>query len=320
MVSPVTVYLLKRLAMTLIAVVLVMTFLAILVHLIPGDPVRTILGPRANPELVAQVRHQMELDRPVPRQVFDFVVNAFQGDLGTDFLSQLSVSTLVLKALPHTLILAVVSLLLAVVVGVPLGVYSATHPNSFSDRLAALVAVSLITIPPYVGGLLLLLLFSVKLQWLPAIGAGNESHPVDYARHLILPAVALAVTWIGYIARLVRASMLEVLGSNYIRTAEALGLRRRLINYRYALRNAIIPTIAVLGVGLGNLIGGAIFVEVIFARTGLGTLTYDSIQSRNYPIVRGAVLVVAVLFVLANLVADLSYRLLDPRIRDEAAR
>jgi peptide/nickel transport system permease protein len=320
MVSPVTVYLLKRLAMTLIAVVLVMTFLAILVHLIPGDPVRTILGPRANPELVAQVRHQMELDRPVPRQVFDFVVNAFQGDLGTDFLSQLSVSTLVLKALPHTLILAVVSLLLAVVVGVPLGVYSATHPNSFSDRLAALVAVSLITIPPYVGGLLLLLLFSVKLQWLPAIGAGNESHPVDYARHLILPAVALAVTWIGYIARLVRASMLEVLGSNYIRTAEALGLRRRLINYRYALRNAIIPTIAVLGVGLGNLIGGAIFVEVIFARTGLGTLIYDSIQSRNYPIVRGGVLVVAVLFVLANLLADLSYRFLDPRIRDEAAR
>lgn len=301
--------------MTLVAVVLVMTFLAVLVHLIPGDPVRTILGPRANPELVAQVRHQMELDRPVPRQVFDFVVNAFQGDLGTDFLSQLSVSTLVMKALPHTLILAVVSLLLAVVVGVPLGVYSATHPNSLSDRLAALVAVSLITIPPYVGGLLLLLLFSVKLQWLPAIGAGNESNPVDYARHLVLPAVALAVTWIGYIARLVRASMLEVLGSNYIRTAEALGLRRRLINYRYALRNAIIPTVAVLGVGLGNLIGGAIFVEVIFARPGLGTLIFNAIEVRNYPIVRGGVLVIALLFMLANLAADLSYRLFDPRIR-----
>jgi peptide/nickel transport system permease protein len=311
----VTVYLLKRLAMTLVAVVLVMAFLAVLVHLIPGDPVRTILGPRANPELVAQVRHQMELDRSVPRQVFDFVVNAFQGDLGTDFVSQLSVSTLVLKALPHTLVLAVSSLLLAVVVGVPLGVYSATHPNTLSDRLAALVAVSLITIPPYVGGLLLLLLFSVKLQWLPAIGAGNGSDPVDYGRHLILPAVALAVTWIGYIARLVRASMLEVLGSNYIRTAEALGLRRRLINYRYALRNAIIPTIAVLGVGLGNLIGGAIFVEVIFARPGLGTLIFNAIEVRNYPIVRGGVLVIALLFMLANLAADLSYRLFDPRIR-----
>ena len=155
---------------------------------------------------------------------------------------------------------------------------------------------------------------------LPAIGAGDLSDPLDYLRHLILPAVALAVTWIGYLARLVRASMLEVLNANYIRTAHAFGIGERMIFYRYALKNAIIPTIAVLGVGLGSLMGGAIFVEVIFARTGLGTLTYDAIQSRNYPIVRGGVLVVAVLFVLANLVADLSYRFLDPRIRDEAAR
>jgi peptide/nickel transport system permease protein len=132
--------------------------------------------------------------------------------------------------------------------------------------------------------------------------------------------VALAITWIGYLARLVRASMLEVLNANYIRTAQAFGLKERMIFYRYGLKNAIIPTIAVLGVGLGSLMGNAIFVEVIFARTGLGTLIYDSIQSRNYPIVRGGVLVVAILFVLANLLADLSYRFLDPRIRDEGGR
>jgi peptide/nickel transport system permease protein len=178
----------------------------------------------------------------------------------------------------------------------------------------------MITIPPYVAGLFLLLLFAVRFPIFPAIGSGDISHPIDYAKHLVLPAVALAVTWIGYLARLVRASMLEVLNSSYIRTAEAFGLRERLIFYRYALKNAIIPTIAVLGVGLGSLMGGAIFVEVIFARNGLGTLIYDAIESRNYPIVRGGVLVVAILFVLANLIADLSYRMLDPRIRDELNR
>jgi peptide/nickel transport system permease protein len=157
----------------------------------------------------------------------------------------------------------------------------------------------------------------VQLDWLPAIGAGSFSDPVDYVKHLILPATALAVTWIGYLGRLVRTSMLEVLGSNYIRTAHAFGLRERLIFYKYGLKNAIIPTVAVLGVGLGNLLGGAVFVEVIFSRPGLGSLIVDAISNRNFPIVRGAVLLVVVLVVTVNLIADLSYRLLDPRIRVE---
>jgi peptide/nickel transport system permease protein len=313
-------YLLKRLAMTALVVLVVMVFMASLVHLIPGDPVTTILGPRADAELEKTVRHDMQLDLSVPHQVWNFVTGALQGNLGVDFTSNEQVTTLVFAALPHTIILAFASLLLAVLIGVPMGVYAATHPNTLLDRITGVFAVSLITIPPYVAGLFLLLLFAVHFPILPAIGAGELSDPLDYLRHLILPAVALAVTWIGYLARLVRASMLEVLNANYIRTAQAFGINERMIFYRYALKNAIIPTIAVLGVGLGSLMGGAIFVEVIFARTGLGTLTYDAIQSRNYPIVRGAVLVVAVLFVLANLVADLSYRFLDPRIRDEAAR
>ena len=312
-------YLLKRLAMTALVILVVMVFMASLVHLIPGDPVTTILGPRADPELSKIVRHDMQLDLSVPHQVWNFVTGAVQGKLGVDFTSNEQVTTLVFSALPHTVILAFASLLLAVLVGVPLGVYAATHPNTVTDRVTGVVAVSCITIPPYVAGLFLLLLFSVRFHVLPAIGTGSLSHPLDYLRHLILPCVALAITWIGYLARLVRASMLEVLNTNYIRTAEAFGLRERMIFYRYALKNAIIPTIAVLGVGLGTLMGGAIFVEVIFARTGLGTLIYDAILARNYPIVRGGVLVVAILFVLANLLADLSYRVLDPRIGDEAA-
>ncbi len=303
--------------MTALVVLVVMTFLAALVHLIPGDPVKTILGPRADPELSKIVRHDMQLDLSVPRQIWNFVTGAVQGDLGVDFVSDEKVTRLVFNALPHTIVLAVASLLLAMLLGVPLGVYAATHPNTWTDRISGLLAVSCITIPPYVAGLFLVLLFAVRFHALPAIGTGDFSHPLDYLRHLVLPAVALGITWVGYFARLVRASMLEVLNTNYIRTATAFGLHERAIFYRYALRNAIIPTIAVLGVGLGNLMGYAIFVEVIFARPGLGTLIYDSIESRNYPIVRGGVLVVAILFVLANLLADLSYRFLDPRIRVE---
>lgn len=310
-------YLMKRLWMTLVVVVLLMTFLAVIVHVIPGDPVKTILGPRASEELAQTVRTEMGLDDPVPVQVWHFVANAFQGDLGRDFVSQLPVTTLIGEQLPHTIVLAVSSLGLAVLLGVPLGVYAATRPNSWGDRLTGLVSICLITVPAYVAGLFLLVVFAVQLNVLPAIGAGRFADPVDYLKHLALPSVALAVTWIGYFARLVRTSMLEVLNANYIRTAHAFGIRERVIFYRYALKNAIIPTIAVLGVGLGSLMGGAVFVEIIFARPGLGTLVVDSIANRNFPIVRGSVLVIALLFVLANLIADLSYRFLDPRIRVE---
>ena len=308
-------YLFRRLIMTVLVIVLVMTFLGALVHIIPGDPVTLMLGPRATPELIAQVRSQMELDKPVYAQVGNFMVNAAQGDLGVDFVTDTSVMNLVMQALPPTLALAALSLILAAVFGIPLGILSATRPNSLLDRVTAVFSVSMITIPPYVAGLLLLVIFAVRLNALPSIGSGDISDPVDYFLHLILPVTALAITWIGYIARLVRSSMLEVLNADYIRTARAYGLSDRRVAYKYALRNAIIPTIAVLGVAFGSLIGVAIFVEVIFARAGLGMLVFDAIQARNYPLVRGGVLAIAILFVLANLVADLTYQIVDPRIR-----
>lgn len=313
-------YLLKRLGLSLLVVLLAMLLLASLVHFIPGDPVQAILGPRATESLSVKVRAEMGLDKPISRQLFDFVVNAVQGDLGQDFVSNLPVSQLIGQVLPHTILLAAASLGLAVLLGVPLGVYSATRPNTWLDQLTGLLSVSFITLPSYVAGLFLLLLFAVQLNWLPAIGVGELSNPLDYLSHLILPAVALAVTWIGYLARLVRASVLEVMNANYIRTAFAYGLWERTIFYKYALKNALIPTVAILGVGLGNLLGGAIFIEVIFTRPGLGRLIYEAISDRNYPIVRGGVLVAALLFVLANLLADLSYHYLDPRIQLEDNR
>jgi peptide/nickel transport system permease protein len=313
----VTAYVLKRLGMAVIVVFLLMVFLGVIVHLIPGDPVRTILGPRASEDLAQTVREEMGLDDPVPVQVYDFMKSAVQGDLGSDFVSHLSVTTLIGEVLPHTLILAAAALGLAALIGIPLGIFASTRPNSMGDRMAGIISISLITVPAYVAGLFLLLIFSVELGWLPAIGTGDFSDPVDYLKHLALPAIALALTWIGYLARLMRTSMFEVLNQNYIRTAQAFGLRDRRIYYKYALKNAIIPTVAVLGVGLGTLMGGAVFVEIIFNRAGLGTLIRDSIENRNFPIVRGSVLVIAVLFVVANLLADLSYRLLDPRVRAE---
>jgi peptide/nickel transport system permease protein len=310
-------YLLKRLGMTVAVVLLVMVFLAGIVHLIPGDPVENILGPRATERQIALVRAEMRLDDPIHVQVASFMWNAVQGDLGRDFATNRPVTSLLRNVLPHTLVLAFASLGVAFLLGIPLGVLAATKPDSLLDRTTSLLSVSFITMPSYVTGLFLLLAFPIALGVLPATGAGSLSEPTNYLRHLVLPVAALAITWVGYFSRIVRASMLEVVGSNYVRVARAYGLREGRIHYRYALKNAIIPSVAILGVALGNLMGGAVFIELIFNRPGLGKIAIDAIRQNNFPILRGAILFIALLFVFANLLADLSYRFIDPRIRVE---
>jgi peptide/nickel transport system permease protein len=308
-------YLGRRVITAFIVVLIVMAFLASLDRLIPGNPVTYVFGPHANPALIKQVRHQMGLDVSVPQQIYQYIVNAFQGNLGINFVTNQSVASLVMENLQYTLVLAVSGLALAVLVGVPLGVLAATKPGGLVDRAVGIVSISFITLPPFVVGLLLILIFAVHLHMFPVIGAGAPGQPVDDIKHLVLPAVALALGWIGYISRLVRSNMLEVLTSNYVRTAHALGIRRRKVFFQYALKNAAAPVVAILGVGLGTLLGGAIFIEVIFDRPGLGTLAYDAIASRNFPIVQGTSLVIAVLVIVANLLADVTYRLLDTRIQ-----
>ena len=310
-----SVYITKRLLMTLLVLLLVAIFLSLLVHIVPGDPASTILGPRATPALIRQMRAAMDLDKPFYVQIGRFVWNILHGSLGTDAVTGAPITKLVGSALPHTMILAVSSLLLSVLIGIPIGVFSATHPNSALDRILAIISISFTTIPSYVAGLFLLLLFAVELHSLPAMGLGRNGDLWDYVRHLILPSIALAITWIGYLGRLVRTSLLEVLNETYVRASRAAGLSESLVRYKYALKNALIPTVAVLGVGLGSLMGGAVFIEIIFTRPGMGLLIYNAIQVRNYPLVRAGVLVVAVLFVLANFIADLVYTYLDPRIQ-----
>jgi len=311
-------YLAKRIGLVASVLLVLLVFLSVLIHLVPGDPARIIMGPLASDAFAATVRQEMGLDKPIPLQVLDFVTRAAHGDLGLDFVSRRSVASMIGAVLPHTVVLALAGLAIAVLIGLPLGVIAAVHPNSLVDRLIASVSIVLITLPPYVAGLILLLVFSVELSWFPALGAGDFDHPIDYLARLALPATALAFGWIGYIARLTRASMLEVLHMNYIRTAHAFGIPQTRIHYGYALRVAVIPVVALLGTGLGHLLGGAIFVEVIFSRPGLGSLFYDAIATRNFPVIRGSAIVVATIFVVTNLITDLCYRLLDPRIRVEA--
>jgi peptide/nickel transport system permease protein len=313
-------YLVKRLLMTILVLVLVTVYLTLLIHIVPGDPAKALLGPRSNPDLIAKIRAAMDLDKPVLEQLGLALWRLARLDMGTDIFTGRSIQDLVGAALPHTLILAWTSLSLAALIGIPLGVFSSTNPGSWLDRITAVISISFITVPSYVGGLFLLLLFAVQLRMMPAIGLGREGDLADYVKHLILPAVALAITWVGYLARLVRASMLEVLNQTYVRAAMAAGISRRKIFYKYALKNAIIPTVAVLGIGVGNLMAGAVFVELIFTRPGMGTLIYNAIQARNYPVVRAGVLVVAILFVAANLLADVLYTYLDPRIQLGKAR
>lgn len=309
------IYLIKRLFMTFLVLVLITIYLTLIVYIVPGDLAKSLLGPRANPDLIAKIRAEMNLDKPVLQQMGLALWDMIRLDMGKDIFSGRPISEFISAALPHTLILAWTSLSLAVLIGIPLGVFSATNPDSWLDRFTAIISISFITIPSYVGGLFLLLIFAVRIKTMPAIGLGEAGDIVDYIRHLILPASALAITWVGYLARLLRASLLEVLNKTYIRAEMATGIKRKLIYYRYALKNAIIPTIAVLGIGIGNLMAGAVFVELIFTRPGMGTLIYNAIQARNFPVVRAGVLVVAFLFVVANLLADILYTYLDPRIQ-----
>ncbi|TSD84769.1 ABC transporter permease [Mycobacterium sp. KBS0706] len=308
-------YALQRLGLALLICVLALTILFCAVYVIPGDPASIALGPRASDAMKAALRARMGLDQPLVLQVLYFFGNTLRGDLGVDVMSNRSVATIVMEALPHTLALALAGLGWAVVLGIPLGCLSAVRRGTLVDRLVGVVSVATISMPSFVVAIYGLLIFAVALQWLPAIGAGNAGDPGDQLLHLILPAFAVGLGWVGYLARLVRASMLEVMGENHIRTARAFGLRERTIVYRYALRIAILPTVTLIGIGIGSLLSSAVFAEVVFNRPGIGSLVFGAAQTRNYPVVMGAVLVTVFLFALFNLLADLLVALLDARVR-----
>ena len=312
--SPKLRYVSSRIVTTLLVLVSATVLLFSLTLFIPGNPAEILLGPRATPEAVQAYSHIMGLDRPLPERLVIFLGNVLRGDLGRDVISGRPVLDLVLEVFPYTLTLTLAAIGLAILLGVPLGCYAATHPGSVLDQVGAVISVGFIAMPNFVVAVFLVLIFSVWLHWLPVLGVGRDGGWGDAFLRLILPALSLALSWIGYIARLLRASLLEVLGEAHIRTARAYGVPERRIVYRNALKLAAIPTVAILGLGVGRLLGGAIFAEIVFARPGLGTLVYDAIAVRNYPVVQAAVLVVVGVFTVTNLLTDLTYLWLDPRL------
>ena len=308
-------YTIKRLALAVVIVSVAMFLLFSMIYLIPGDPAAVALGPRATEAMRETLRVKMGLDQPVWVQFWNFFSSAWTGDLGREVLSERPVAQVVMEQLPFTLALIAGGITWSVALGIPLGCWAAVKRGTWADRVVGVLSVAVIAVPSFVVAIYALLVFAVSLKWLPAIGAGEPGNTGDQVIHLILPSLAVGLGWVGYIARMVRASMLEVLEAQHIRTARAFGLPDTMITYRYALTIAILPTITLLGVGIGQMLSSAVFAEIVFARPGVGKLVYDAILTRNYPLVTGAVLVTTVLFVLINLVADLVIGALDPRVR-----
>jgi ABC-type dipeptide/oligopeptide/nickel transport system permease component len=284
-------------------------------HVIPGDPVRLIAGPDAPEDVVKRMRGELGLDRPLHEQYLSFLGRALQGDLGRSLRSRAPVVDEIARRFPATLELTTASMLVAVAVGIPLGLIAAVRPATWVDYLAMTASLSTLSMPVFWLAIMAIWVFSLTLGWFPVSGRGGAPWEWDGLRHIALPALTLSTTSVAIISRLTRSGMLEVLGREYVTTARAKGVGPMGVVGKHALKNALIPVVTVVGLQYGFLLGGAVVTETIFAWPGVGRLAITSILQRDYPVVQGCVLLVAVLFVLINLLVDLLYGWLDPRIR-----
>ncbi|MEU7620091.1 ABC transporter permease [Micromonospora rifamycinica] len=309
-------FVLRRLLQSVVVLLGVTLVVFLLLQLVPGDPVRVSLGTRFDQQTYDALRERSGLDRPLVVQYLSYVGHALTGDLGVSFRSGRPVTSIVLERLPATGSLAVTAVLLALLVAFPLGVLSAVRSGSFVDHAARVFSQFGVSVPDFWTGIMGILLFAGVLGWLPPSGyVALTDDPAGWASHVALPAAAVGLVTASILTRFIRSSVLEVLAEDYVRTAEAKGLRPRVVVVRHVLRNALIPVVTVVGVQLASLVGGVIVIEVLFAWPGVGRLTYDAVQARDYPVLQGAVLFVATLFLLTNLMVDVLYARLDPRIR-----
>jgi peptide/nickel transport system permease protein len=331
-------YILKR-SLSLIPVLLGITLLVFgFLHLIPGDPAVVLLGERATPEQVQVVRSQLGLDRPLPIQYFTFLGNLLHLQFGTSIMSGIPISEELKTRWPATFELAIAAMVVAIIIGIPAGIIAAVYKDSWLDNVAMTGSLLGVSLPVYWLGLLLIYLFAVHLHWLPPSGrlsveAGFNFQPItgfyvldallrrdgkilqDVLSHLILPAFTLGTIPLAILARITRSSMLEILSQDYIRTARAKGVSEFWVICQHALKNALLPISTIAGLQFGTLLGGAILTETIFAWPGIGSWIYHGILERDYPVVQGGVVFVAIAFVLINLLVDLSYVLIDPRVQ-----
>ena len=309
-------YILRRVLSTVPVMAIVALFVFSLLYIAPGDPAAVIAGDQASPADVERIREGLGLDRPFLVQFGTWLWRILHGDLGTSIFTNLPVSALIAQRIEPTLSLMVLTLVLTIVIAVPLGVLAAWKAGSWVDHTIMAFAVFAFSLPVFVVGYVLAYVFALQFDWLPVQGYTPLAEGFwPWLQNLILPALALGCVYIALIARITRASMLEVLQQDYVRTARAKGLDQRSILFVHALKNAAVPIITVIGIGVALLIGGAVVTESVFAIPGLGRLTIDAILRRDYPVIQGIVLMFSFLYVLVNLMVDVTYTLVDPRIR-----
>jgi peptide/nickel transport system permease protein/oligopeptide transport system permease protein len=303
-------YVAKRLLSTIPVLIGISLLLFLMLRSLPGDPAQVLAGQMATPEEVENIRQQLGLDQPLHKQYILFLGRLVLLDLGRSARTQNPVIQEVWARLPNTFLLAVVAITLACLFGIPAGIVSAVRPYTWVDYLVTSAALFGISMPVFWLGLMLVVVFSVILQWLPAGGAGNW-------KHVIMPSLTLASFVVAFIARMTRSTMMESLSQDYVTTARSKGLREEVVVIKHALKNALIPIITVVGLQFGLLLGGAVLTETVFAWPGLGRLIVDSILARDYPMIQGAILIFGLLYIMVNLIVDLIYAYVDPRIRYE---
>ena len=310
----------RYIAQRILAIIPVLLIVAIIVfsllHITPGDPVSVMAGDLATPEQIARIKHKMGLDRPLHVQLGKYLGNLARGDLGESIFNRFKVTTLIKRRLEPTFSIGVAAKVLSILIGIPLGILAAWKANSVADRLIMIFAVTGLAIPSFWLGFNLIWLFAVKLGWFPAVGYVSITDDVlTWARHITLPVISIGFITSALITRMTRATMLEVLREDYIRTARAKGLAENVVLIRHALKNAALPIVTIIGLGISALISGSVIIESVFAIPGVGRLLVDAVLRRDYPIIQGIILVVAFSYVLINFLIDLSYGYFDPKIR-----
>jgi peptide/nickel transport system permease protein len=308
-------YIIKRLLFFVVTLVIVSIIVFSIIHFVPGDPVLQIVGKFGDPAAMEHVRKTLNLDKPIATQYFIWISNALKGDLGRSFKTGQPITDMIFERYPKTFILVTASMIISVIVSVISGVIAASRRNTGIDFSIMTFTVIGLSIPQFWMGVLFILVFSLFLKLLPVIGyVSLIKDPIDAIKHLILPAVALSITQTSIVARMTRSEMLEVLGQDYIKTARAKGLKENVVIFKHALKNALIPIVTLIGIQFGFLMGGTIVIEQIFTYPGLGSLLIDAVFNRDYPLIQGIVIFVSLIFIIINLVVDLLYAYLNPKV------
>jgi len=310
-------YIIKRLLIAIPILVAVVTLVFFVIRLAPGDPAQVILGDSASQESLSAMRAELGLDRPILIQYGEFFFSIMKGDLGHSIIRKQPISSMVAEVLPYTIELTLAGVLVGVIFGLPLGVFSAVLRNSVADYIVRIISLMGLSFPAFYSGILLLLAFSVHLGWFPVVSDPDMGNIGERLFMLVLPAMNLGLIMMAYVVRSSRSSLLETLGEDYIRTARAKGLPRFIILYKHALKNALIPVITIVGLYLGVLVGNSVLTEIVFNRPGLGKLILSALDERDYNLLQGLMVIYALIIVLVNLITDLTYGMVDPRIRKQ---